>query len=76
MSEVNEIIICKDSYKSVKEFKNAIKKAIMVLLDNDYIITVRYDEKGLGIVVIEYDYADRNMGGRYPYWLTFDEREE
>lgn len=72
MNETNQIVICKDNYDSEQNFHNAIKDAVMLLLANDYIMTVRYDEKGLGIVVIEYDHGE-SCGGRYPYWLTADE---
>lgn len=70
MNNVNSIVICKEDYKTQEDFENAIKKAMMVLLDNNYIMTVRYDEPGLGIVVIDFDSSDRNLGGVYPYWLT------
>ncbi len=73
MNNVNSIVICKDRYNSQEEFENAIKDAIMVLLSNDYIMTVRYDEKGLGIVSIDYDYDDQQLGVSYPYWLTPEE---
>lgn len=75
MSKVNSIVICRDKYDSQEEFENAIKDAVMVLLDNDYIMTVRYDEKGLGIVAIEYNYGDQTFGDAYPYWLTPEEWE-
>ena len=69
MSKVNDITICRDKYKTREDFENAIKSAVMLLLDAEYVMTVRYDEKGLGIVVIEYSYADREFGYPYPYWL-------
>lgn len=72
---MNNITICRDTYKTQEDFENAIKKAIMVLLDNEYIMTVRYDEPGLGIVCIEFDSADVSMGGRYPHWLSPTEWE-
>lgn len=75
MNNVNEIVICKDQYKSKEDFENAIKDAIMVLLNNNYIMTVRYDEKGLGIVAIEYDSDDQSHGKAYPYWLLPEEYE-
>ena len=71
MSETNQIVICKNNYDSEQSFHNAIKDTVMLLLANDYIMTVRYDEKGLGIVVIEYDHI--GYGGRHPYWLTSNE---
>lgn len=75
MAYVNTITICRDTYKTQKDFENAIKKAIMVLLDNEYIMTVRYDEPAFGIVCIDYDNADLTLGAPYPMWLTPTERE-
>lgn len=75
MKNVNEIVICRDEYESKEEFENAIKDAIMVLLNNNYIMTVRYDEKGFGIVAIEFDCANQEYGSSYPYWLTPTEYE-
>lgn len=75
MKKINEIVICKDEYKSQEDFENAIRDAVMVLLNNNYIMTVKYDEKSLGIVVIEYDYVEQEYGDSYPYWLSLKERE-
>ena len=77
MNKVNQLTICKEDYSSYKEFKNAVKRAIMVLLENDYIMTVKYDDrdKEMGIVVINYDYANEEFGGALPYWLLPDEIE-
>ena len=75
MNKVNRITVCRDEYKSKEEFENAIKDAVMVLLNNNYIMTVRYDEKGLGIVAIDYNYADQSYGDTYPYWLLPEEIE-
>ena len=77
MSKVNQIAICKDNFNTREEFENEIKKVIMLLLNNEYIMTVRYDanDKELGVVVINYNYADETWGSHYPYWLTPDEEE-
>jgi plasmid replication initiation protein len=75
MNDINSIVICKDEYKTKEDFENAIKDAVMVLLNNNYIMTVRYDEKGLGIVAIEFNYADQSLGDTYPYWLTVEQAE-
>ena len=75
MNDVNQIIICRDQYRHQEDFEDAIKDAVMVLLNNDYIMTVRYDEKGLGIVAIEYNHNDATYGSDYPYWLSPDEYE-
>ena len=75
MNQVNSIVICRDEYKSQDAFENAIKDAVMVLLNNNYIMTIRYDEKGLGIVAIDFNYADQSFGDVYPYWLTVEQAE-
>lgn len=75
MRKVNELVICKDDYNSQEDFENAIKKAVMVLLDNNYIMTIDYEEKGLGIVKICYNYSDKDLGDIYPYWLSITEVE-
>ena len=75
MSKVNELVLCRYEYDSQEEFEDEIKKAVMLLLNADQIMTIRYDEKGLGIVVIEYKYDDQSYGDYYPYWLLPDEIE-
>ena len=75
MSDINAIVVCRDTYKTQEDFEDAIKKAVMVLLDNNYIMTVHYDEPGLGIVSIEYNYNDQSYGCHYPYWLSPNEWE-
>lgn len=77
MNKINTLALDSDKYKSKEEFENAIKNAIILLLDAGYIATIRYDanDKGLGIVVIDYDYADLKLGAAYPYWLYPEEAE-
>ena len=69
MKKVNRITLCKNNYSTVQEWKDAIAATVMLLLEAEYIMTVRYDEKGLGIVCIDFDYADRSCGNPYPCWL-------
>ena len=69
MKKINNITICRHKYTKREDFENAVKSAIMLLLDAEYVMTVRYDEKALGIVEIEYSPADREFGYPYPYWL-------
>ena len=72
---ISNITICKDEYRNRDEFEDAIKRAIMVLLENNYIMTVKYDDKGLGIVTIDFNPADETYGCDYPYWLSAEESE-
>ena len=75
MNKVNELVLCRENYDSQEEFEDEIKKAVMLLLNADQIMTIRYDEKGLGIIVIEYKYDDQSYGDYYPCWLLPDEIE-
>lgn len=75
MKEVNSIAICRENYKSQEEFEQAVKATVMLLLNANYIMTVRYDEPSLGIIVIEYNPADESWGCHYPHWLSAEEYE-
>lgn len=75
MSKVNSITICRDNFGTVSEWEDAVKRMVMSLLENHQIMTVRYDESGLGIIIIEFEHDDPSMGCRYPRWLTPEEEE-
>lgn len=75
MKDVNTLVICRDSYKSVEQWHDAVKTAVMLLLDADQILTVRYDEKGLGIVCIDFNPDNEEYGSDYPYWMSPTEFE-
>ena len=71
MEKVNEIVICKDNFEDEYDFQEEIAKVVMLLLNNDYIMTVRYDtdDKEMGIVCIDYESSHQEWGAPYPYWL-------
>lgn len=69
----NHLIICKDNFKTEEAYEAMVGQAVMMLLKNRQIVTVSYDEPGLGIVDIAYCYDDEAMGCCYPYWLMPDE---
>ena len=75
MNKVNELVLCRQNYDSQEVFEDEIKKAVMVLLNANQIMTIRYDEPGLGIVAIEYKSATQSYGDYYPYWLLPEEIE-
>ena len=77
MKDVNMIVFDRDTYSSEAEFENEIKKAVMMLLNAGYIVTVKYDanDKGMGIVRIDYNYAEQEYGAHYPHWLSPEEFE-
>ena len=71
-----EIVLCADHYAKKSDMFEALGALIKILLDAGYIMTIRYDEPGLGIVVIDFNYADEEFGGPYPYWLEPEEQEQ
>lgn len=75
MKDVNRITLCRDDYGSDEGLFDAVKDAVKLLLDAGYIMTVRYDDKGCGIICIDYNYADQSYGCHYPYWLSPEEAE-
>lgn len=72
MSDYNILEIDREDYDTKEDFANAVRDAVMVLLNNHYIMTVEDD--GL-VVVITYNYADSKYGCDYPYWLSPEEWE-
>ena len=73
MNKVNELVICKKDFETKEEFKQRLTEAITVLLESEYICTVRAE--GNDIIVIRYDYDDKSYGSPYPYWLTPEQWE-
>ena len=73
MMDNNTLVLRKDSYKTSYDFEDAIKKAITLLIDAEYIMTVSYEDAG--IARIDYNYADKSYGCDYPYWLSPEEFE-
>lgn len=75
MDKVNRIVISRENHDTQEEFENAIRDAVMLLMNEGYVMVVRYDEPDLGIVCIDFDHDDIQLIGRYPCWITPDEWE-
>ena len=75
MRDVNSICICRNNYSTRDEWEDAIKNMVIDLLYNRQIMTVSYDEPGLGIVDIEFNPDQQELGCKYPYWLSPNEEE-
>lgn len=77
MNENNHqnLIFTKKEGETNKEFFERIGLQLSLLLAEEYVAVVRYDEPGLRIVVIEYEH-DENFGAwgcANPFWITEDE---
>ena len=68
MNKVNELVLCTEDYANEDVFRTKLSEAIMLLLGAGYICTVKEDV--VGVIVINYEYADQSYGHPYPYWLT------
>ena len=75
MNKVNEITICRDKFRNQNEFENAIKNAVLCLLENDYVMTIDWSERVMGHVWIKFNYNEQEYGCDYPYWLSPDEAD-
>ncbi len=73
MKRFEEIVLSANNYETREELWKALSDTVKILLDNGYTMTIRYDEPGLGIICINYNYADEDYGCPYPYWLTPEE---
>lgn len=71
----NQMTICRDDFKDEAAFRKAIGDAVNVLLENNYNINIYYDDIGVGVVCIGFDYKEEILAGRYLYWLDLDEAE-
>jgi len=75
MPDVNQLVLCRDFYKDDVEFWSQVGQAVKLLLNAENILTIRFDEKGLGILSIEFNPDDVILGYAEPHWLTLDEWE-
>jgi len=72
------ITLAKKDVETKEDFFQRISKQLELLLEEDYVAVVRYDEPGLGIVVIEFEH-DNNLddwGCTRPMWVTPEEAEK
>lgn len=75
MRDTNSIAICRDNYSTREEWEAAIGRMVIELLNNRQIMTVHYDEPGLGLVNIKFNPDQQEWGTHYPYWLSPTEAE-
>ena len=69
----NRITICRDEHDTIEEFKQSMLDIVYGLIDNGYTLNMFYDDKGVGVVCIDFDYKDEELADKYLYWLNLDE---
>ncbi len=74
----NEIVFCKKNEETKEELFQRVSKQLELLLEAGYIAVVRYDEPGLGIIVIEFEHDERleYWGCSQPMWVTPEEADK
>ena len=77
-SKYQQIVLKIDDYANDKEkLFEVIGKQLQILLDSGYLAVVKYDEPGLGIVVIEFENNEKldALGCYNPVWLNEEEED-
>lgn len=74
----SEIVFCKKDEETKEELFQRVGEQLRFLLEEGYLAVVRYDEPGLGIVVIEFEHDEHfgAWGCNQPIWVTLEEEEE
>lgn len=71
MTDVNEIVIARDNYKTAAEFREAVMNMFDTLMVNDYICRVYQEIEG--IYIIQYSLKPAGYGGSDLVWIAEDE---
>lgn len=77
MNQHETIIFKKKERETKEELFRRVGEQLRLLLEENYLAVVRYDEPGLGIVVIEFGHDDNlvHWGCNRPVWVTPEEEE-
>ena len=65
---MNKITMMRENYKTVGKFSVALGNIISFLADNDYQMKCYWDDKGVGVFAIEFDYKDGDLSGNDLVW--------
>lgn len=63
----NRITFDVSKYGSEEEMFREVMKVVQVLIAQEYICILSYDD--VGIYCLDFNYDDEAMGTSYPYWL-------
>lgn len=73
-----QIVLKTKEEETNEEFFKRVGNQLQILLEEGYYAVVRYDEPGLGIVVIEFEHDEYldYWGCNRPMWVTEEEAEK
>lgn len=70
---MNSLVFSKDAYDdNMEKMWDDMRDTLRILTNNDYMVKFSCDEKGLGIYVIEYDYADSALCEKELVWKVVE----
>lgn len=70
----NTVVIHREKYRTEDEYFQAIGAMIDMLQKNDY--TVVIPRRECNFTMLDFNYADPQMGSPLPVWLTPEEEEQ
>lgn len=65
---MNKLTMMRENYKTDEDFNRALGNAVRFFADNDYQMKCYWDDKGVGVFVIEFDYQDVGLSGWELAW--------
>lgn len=76
--KLNEIVFLRKDDETKEELFQRVGEQLKLLLEAGYLAVVRYDEPGLGIVVIDFEHNDilDDWGCVQPMWVTPEEADK
>lgn len=77
MKSYETVVFQKKDDETKEELFQRVGEQLRLLLEEGYLAVVRYDEPGLGIVVIEFEHDEHFefWGCNQPVWITLEEEE-
>lgn len=65
---MNKLTMMRENYKTDEDFNLALGNAVRFFADNDYQMKCYWDDKDIGVFVIEFDYQDVGLSGWELVW--------
>lgn len=73
-SRCNELVLTREEFGD--DLYTKLGEAVSLLINAGYECVIRYDEPGLGIILIEYNYDRRKeYGNETAYWISTEEED-
>lgn len=71
--QVRHIAICEDQFNTEEEFWTTVNNLIKGLVDSDHITSCYWDDKGVGVFIIQFDDKDPEIADFELKWTPVEE---